>query len=223
MERATAEKVTERPEALDAATLCEAFQATAAQRAGAVALRTPGGGTEITFGEYAERVRAIAAGLGSLGVKRGDTVAIMLVNRPEFHLVDTAALHLGTTPFSVYNTSTAEQIEYLFGNAHNSVVVTERAFLPVLQEVRGIEHVVLIDGDEAGTLPLTELERSASDGFDFEAAWRAVEPTDIATLIYTSGTTGPPKGVELTHASLIAEVRSMVRRLPTRPGGRSTS
>ena len=224
MESGTAERVApERPAALHAATLCEAFQLTAAERDSQVALRTPGDGVSITFGEYADRVRAIAGGLAGLGVRRGDTVAIMLVNRPEFHLVDTAALHLGATPFSVYNTSTAEQIEYLFGNAHNSVVVTEQAFLPVLRKVPGIEHVVLIDGDDAGTVPISRLEQSTSDGFDFDAVWRAVEPTDVATLIYTSGTTGPPKGVELTHANLIAEVRSMVSRLPTRPGGRATS
>src|SRR5437764_171622 len=139
MESATAEQVRAgRPAALDAATLCEAFQLTAAERASQVALRTPGDGVSFTFGEYAARVRAIAGGLAGLGVGPGDTVAIMLVNRPEFHLVDTAALHLGATPFSVYNTSTAEQIEYLFGNARNSVVVTERAFLPVLRKVRGI-------------------------------------------------------------------------------------
>jgi long-chain acyl-CoA synthetase len=224
MEGVTAERaVTERPAALGASTLCEAFQTTASERASAVALRTPGDGTAITFGEYAERVRSIAGGLAALGVGRGDTVAIMLVNRPEFHLVDTAALHLGATPFSVYNTSTAEQIEYLFRNAHNSVVVTERGFLPVLRKVEGIDHVVLIDGDDAGTLPLTRLERSQSDKFDFDASWRAVRPDDVATLIYTSGTTGPPKGVELTHANLMAEVRSMIARLPTRAGGRSTS
>jgi long-subunit acyl-CoA synthetase (AMP-forming) len=224
MESGTAQTaVTERPAALDASTLCEAFQVTAAGRAGAVALRTPGDGTSITFGEYAERVRTIAGGLAGLGVGHGDTVAIMLVNRPEFHLVDTAALHLGATPFSVYNTSTSEQIEYLFGNAHNSVVVTERGFLPVLRAVKGIDHVVQIDGDEAGTISLSQLEQSASDGFDFEASWKAVRPEDVATLIYTSGTTGPPKGVELTHANLLAEVRSMIARLPTTPGGRSTS
>jgi long-chain acyl-CoA synthetase len=224
MESGTAQTaVTERPAALDASTLCEAFQVTAAARAGAVALRTPGDRTSITFGEYAERVRAIAGGLAGLGVGHGDTVAIMLVNRPEFHLVDTAALHLGATPFSVYNTSTSEQIEYLFGNAHNSVVVTERGFLPVLRAVKGIDRVVVIDGDEAGTISLSQLEQSASDGFDFEASWKAVRPEDVATLIYTSGTTGPPKGVELTHANLLAEVRSMIARLPTTPGGRSTS
>jgi long-chain acyl-CoA synthetase len=213
----------ELPSAVRAATLCEAFQATAAERASQVALRTPGDGVSITFGQYAERVRLIAAGLAKLGVRRGHTVAIMLVNRPEFNLVDTAALHLGATPFSVYNTSTPEQVEYLFANAGNSVVITERGFLPVLRAVQGIEHVVLVDGDESGTIPLRRLEESAADGFDFEAAWRAVEPGDVATLIYTSGTTGPPKGVELTHANLMAEVSAMTARVPARAGGRSTS
>jgi long-chain acyl-CoA synthetase len=224
MESGTAEKATvERPAALGAGTLCEAFQITAPERADAVAMRTPGDGVSITFGEYADRVRAIAAGLAGLGVRRSDCVAIMLVNRPEFHLVDTALLHLGATPFSVYNTSPSDQIEYLFGNAGNSVVVTERAFLPVLRSVSGIEHVVLVDGHASGTIPLVPLERTASDDFDFEAGWRAVRPDDVATVIYTSGTTGPPKGVELTHASLMAEVRSMTSRLPTTPGGRATS
>jgi long-subunit acyl-CoA synthetase (AMP-forming) len=213
----------ELPSAVRASTLCEAFQATAAERSAQVALRTPGDGVSITFGEYADRVRLIAAGLAKLGVRRGDTVAIMLVNRPEFNLVDTAALHLGATPFSVYNTSAPEQVEYLFANAANSVVVTERAFLPVLRAVSGIEHVVLVDGDDSGTIPLAALERSGDDSFDFDASWRAVEPGDVATLIYTSGTTGPPKGVELTHANLMAEVAAMTARLPARPGGRSTS
>src|SRR3954464_1150919 len=188
--------------ALAAATLCEAFQRTASEWADAVALRTPGDGVSITFTEYADRVRAIAGGLAGLGVRAGDCVAIMLVNRPEFHLVDTAVLHLGATPFSVYNTSPADQIEYLFANAGNAVVVTERQFLPMLTKVKGIEHVVLVDGDDAGTTPLAQLERTASDDSDFEAGWRAVRPEDVATVIYTSGTTGPPKGVELTHAGL---------------------
>jgi long-subunit acyl-CoA synthetase (AMP-forming) len=224
MESGTAEKVVvERPAALAAATLCEAFQTTAAERADQVALRTPGGGVSITFGEYAERVRRIAAGLAGLGVRQSDTVAIMLVNRPEFNLADTAALHLGATPFSIYNTSSAEQVEYLFANARNSVVITERAFLPVLRTVGALEHVVLVDGDDSGTIPLSQLEATGDENFDFDASWRAVEPADVATLIYTSGTTGPPKGVELTHANLLAEVRAMTARLPARPGGRTTS
>jgi len=114
--------------ALDAATLCEAFQRTAESHAERVALRTPGGDVEITWREYAERVRALAAGLAALGVARGDTVAIMLANRPEAVIVDTAAMHLGAIPFSIYNTSSAEQAEYLFGHAQCRVVVTEMQF-----------------------------------------------------------------------------------------------
>ena len=86
-------------------TVCAAFQATAAANPDAVALRTKGGEIEITWGEYAERVRRIAGGLHELGLRRGDTMALMLTNRPEFHLLDAAAMHLGAVPFSIYNTS----------------------------------------------------------------------------------------------------------------------
>jgi acyl-CoA synthetase (AMP-forming)/AMP-acid ligase II len=83
------------PAALGARTLCGAFQITAAERPDQVALRAPGDGVAITYREYAEQVRRIAGGLASLGIGRGDTVGLMLVNRPEFNVVATAALHLG--------------------------------------------------------------------------------------------------------------------------------
>ena len=76
------------------ATMCEAFQHTVARHPGKVALRTPGGAVSITWEQYASQVRKIAAGLASLGVRRGDTVALMMTNRPEFYLADTAAFHL---------------------------------------------------------------------------------------------------------------------------------
>ena len=199
---------------LRCATLCEAFQITAKERPGDVALRTPDDAVAITWAEYADRVERIAGGLASLGVGRGDTVALMMLNRPEFHLVDTAALHLGATPFSVYNTSSREQIEYLFSNAGNRVVVTQREFQPLLEGLT--EHVILVEELEAFE------DRTPSD-FRFEEAWRAVEPSDVLTLIYTSGTTGPPKGVQLTHANMMAELRGSAAVLPATPGGRATS
>jgi long-subunit acyl-CoA synthetase (AMP-forming) len=124
-------------------TLTEAFQETARLRPSAVALRTPGDKVAITWREYAEQVRKLAAGFAALGVGRGDTVGVLLTNRPEFHLVDTAALHLGATPFSIYITSSPEQISYLFGNAENKVVVTEQRFLKTIQSAQSeVEHVV---------------------------------------------------------------------------------
>src|SRR3954470_2806992 len=159
------------PAALAASTLCEAFQITSAERPDAVAHRTPGDGVVITWAEYAERVPRIATGLASLGVERGDTLALMLINRPEFNLIDCAALHLGATPFSIYNTSAPEQIEYLFSNAGNRVVVTEKAFLPAVRAAAerrgGIEQIVVIDADEAGTISLPRLEEMDAPGFDF--------------------------------------------------------
>jgi long-subunit acyl-CoA synthetase (AMP-forming) len=225
--RTTVDAPAAQPAALSAATLCEAFQVTAAERPDAVALRTPGDAASITWAEYAQRVERIAAGLAALGVERGDTVALMLTNRPEFNLADTGAMHLGATAFSVYNTSTPEQIEFLFRNAGNRVVITERAFLPVVRAAQerspGLEHIVLVDGAEDETIALDRLEESGASSFDFGAAWRAVESDDVLTLIYTSGTTGPPKGVQLTHRNLMAEIRAVADRLPTEPGGRITS
>jgi len=197
-----------RPKALEAPTVAAAFQVTAAENAGANALRTKDDEVSFSWGEYGERVRAVAAGLAALGVGRGETVGIMLTNRPEFWFADIGAVHLGATPFSVYNTSTAEQVEFLVGDAGCRVVFTEMAFLERVLEVReavpALEHVVVVDGEGEGVMTLAELEGLGEAGFDFEAAWRAVEPVDVATLIYTSGTTGPPKGVQLTHANVMA-------------------
>jgi long-chain acyl-CoA synthetase len=208
-----AEVETTRPHALDAATMCEAFQITASERAEEVALRTIGDGISVTFAEYAERVKRIAAGLHALGVRRGDSVAFMLTNRPEFHLIDTAAMHLGATPFSIYNTSSPEQIAYLLGDAANRVFVLEAGFRERAYEaMKGggvVEQVVMVDGARDDEIPLSDLETASSPDFDFDATWRAVQPEDILTLIYTSGTTGPPKGVELTHANELAESRGI--------------
>src|SRR5690348_9889144 len=88
-----------RPRGLDAATMAEAFQTTVAEHGDRTALRTKGDEFSITWAGYADRVRAVAAGLAAAGIERGDTVGIMLTNRPEFHFVDTAAIHLGATPF----------------------------------------------------------------------------------------------------------------------------
>src|ERR1700744_2903665 len=104
--------------ALDVATLCEAFQQTAARYASEPALRVPGNDAlGADWSEYAARVRRLATGLARSGLKRGDTLAMMLSNRPEAVIVDTAAMHLGAIPFSVYNTSSAEQVEYLLSHA----------------------------------------------------------------------------------------------------------
>ncbi|MFC7503079.1 AMP-dependent synthetase/ligase [Nocardioides sp. CPCC 206347] len=213
--------------ALRAQTVCEAFQITAAARAEQVALRTPDDSVSLTYAALAERVRRVAAGLAALGVRRGDAVGIMLTNRPEFHVVDLAVMHLGAIAFSVYNTSAHGQIAYVFGDAGNRVVITERAFLERVTAVRDdgmpIDHIVVVDGELEGTLGLDQLENLGDANFDFEAAWSAINPDDQLTLIYTSGTTGSPKGVELSHGNMMSEIRAVQQALPVTPGGRTVS
>ncbi len=211
--------------ALTAATLCEAFQQTAALHPDRVALRTVGDTISITWAQYAQRVRRLAQGLAALGVRHGDTVGIMLVNRPEFNLIDTAALHLGAAPFSIYNTCSAEQVAYLFANAKNSVVVTEPQLLPTIRAagVNSLEHLICLDEAPADALALADVESLTAAGFDFEASWHAVAADDLVTICYTSGTTGPPKGVELTHANVLAECRAAAEVIEHRPNGRIIS
>ena len=169
-----------RPDSVEAApgaaTMCEAFQAVARRYAGQVALRTADGSLEITFAEYAERIRRITAGLAALGVRRGDTVGLMMSNRPEFHLCDTAAFHLGATPFSLYNTLARDQLAHVLDNAQARVVIAEPEYLDRLRAARGEsgEPSVLVDVQS-----LSELEQRGDPDFDFERAWRAVQPDDV--------------------------------------------
>src|SRR5215216_1459395 len=228
MEVKTAERGTERPVALDAKTACEAFQLTAEAHPDRVAIRTKDDEFSCTWGEYAERVRSVAAGLAALGVDKGDTVAVMMVNRPEFHFADAAAMHLGAVPFSIYNTYTAEEIEHLVNDAGCAVAITEQGFADKILAARdaadALEHVIVVDGEAPeGAMSLEELTSRADEGFDFEAAWRAVEPEDLLTLIYTSGTTGHPKGVQITHSNICETVRSYDEMIQFPDGGRIVS
>jgi long-chain acyl-CoA synthetase len=210
---------TERP-----ATMCEAFQRTAAIDPDAIALRTPGGTQTLTWREYAEQVRKVAAGLAGLGVRRGDTVSLMMANRIEFYPLEVGAQHVGATSFSVYNTLPTEQLTYLFDNAGTKVVICEAQYVDRIRASGApIEHIVCIDGSPAATLSLDDLYAAAPDDFDFESTWRAVQPEDIVTLIYTSGTTGNPKGVEMTHTNLLFEGYALDAVLGIRFGDRITS
>ncbi|MEA2295534.1 MAG: long-chain acyl-CoA synthetase, partial [Solirubrobacteraceae bacterium] len=203
MESSTAPK-----RGVDAATIAEAFRLTSAQRAGEIAVRTKNDEVAWTWGELRERVDVLAGGLAGLGLRKGDTIALMLGNRPEFHLADLAAMMVGATPFSIYMTYAPNQIEYVVADAGARILITEQQFLANVLEARktlpDLEHVIVVDGDAPeGTMALADVP--AAD-FDVEASVAALGPEDVLTLIYTSGTTGPPKGVELAHRNLLSAV-----------------
>jgi long-subunit acyl-CoA synthetase (AMP-forming) len=225
MEGTTATKTGER--AIDAATMIEAFHRTAYQHGDGMAIRTKDDEFTITWGELRERVNALAGGLAKLGVERGDTVALMFGNCFEFHLCDLAAMTLGATPFSIYNTYTPDQIQYVVSDAGAKVAMIQPEYAKNVLEARkqlpDLEHVV-VSGDETpeGCISLDEVEGSNPD-FDADAARAQVTPKDILTLIYTSGTTGPPKGVQLSHRNMMSVISSIEEMIQLPEGARVIS
>src|ERR687885_452726 len=114
--------------AVGAATIAEAFRITAEDHPDRVAVRTKDDELSLTWAQLRDRVDALARGLHELGVRRGDAVALMIANRPEFHIADLAVTTLGATPFSVYLTSAPEQVAYVVGDAAADVMIVEAAF-----------------------------------------------------------------------------------------------
>ncbi len=208
--------------ALGAATLCEAFQISAATHPQQVAVRTPGDAVVLTWAQYAERVRRTAAGLAALGVRRGDTVAVLLSNRPEFLWVDVAAMHLGATTVGLYTTFAQEQVDYVLRDSGATVALTEQAFAPALLRSRRacprLTHLVSVDGG-AGMLSLDEVDAAGDPDFDLSLTWPQVAEHDVVALVYTSGTTGPPKGIQITHAGVIANAHALHQAIPAYRAG----
>jgi long-subunit acyl-CoA synthetase (AMP-forming) len=195
-----------------AQTMTEAFRLTIEDNPDRVAVRTKEDEVRLTWAELGARADAMAGGLARLGVARGDTVALMLSNRPEFFVADLAVMTLGATPFSIYQQFTPDQIAYIVGDAGAKVAIVDAAFLETFGAARAqlpaLETVIVVEGGAGpDTTDWSDVE-GADPGFDPEPHWRAVTPDDLVTLIYTSGTTGPPKGVQITHRNVMAGARA---------------
>ncbi len=192
-------------------TLPMIFLETVAARPDSTALRWKDGDDwrTLTWREYSQQVARAASALRSEGVDRGDRVVLMLRNRHEFHIADTACLFLGATPVSIYNSSAPEQVEYLAGHCRAKAAVVEAAFMDRLLAVRPalptLGTLVVVD-DPEGLAPADVLSWSALVGaapLDLHAELGNAASDDLATVVYTSGTTGPPKGVALDHRNIV--------------------
>ena len=175
-------------------------------------------------------VEALAHGLASLGVGRGDRVALLAENRYEWALTDLAALGLGAVTVPIYPTLTAQQVRYVLENSEARVCVVSTpaqldkleqiaASLPQLQAVIAMEPAPPTAGRTHSFADLLELgERAAAAAPGRFREWAAsVQPDDLATLIYTSGTTGDPKGAMLTHRNIAWNVESCLKVVDLNP------
>jgi len=163
--------------------------------------------------ELYQSVVGVARALGEWGIGKGDRVAILSENRPEWTIADFACLLIGAVVVPVYTTLTGEQTAYILQDSGAQVVFvsTEKQLLKVqsIQQQTAVGRMVVMDAVE--TAHAVHMQRLMHDGpkerdAQFDSAARAVQPDDLATIIYTSGTTGTPKGAMLTHGNLASNI-----------------
>ena len=191
----------------------------AAEQPQAVVLRRPSGPsgvagesgswTDVTASQFSGEVIALAKGLVAAGIEPGDRVALMSHTRYEWTLIDYAIWTAGAVTVPVYETSSAEQAEWILSDSGARACFVETASYGDIigsfrDRVPALSHVWRIDSD------LDSLRAAGADVGDEVVAERAAVAgaADLATVIYTSGTTGRPKGCELTHENLLSDVRN---------------
>ncbi len=195
-------------------------------RPDALQVKTGGAYKPISHQEVAERVRHAARGLSYLGVRRGDRVAILSENRPEWAIADFACLTAGMTDVPIYPTLPSDQIAYILKDSGAAAIFVSnreqaekirqiRSTLPALKSVIGFDDIPGLTN-----LSIAELEKHGTQGENRETitTYRedalSTKPDDLATIIYTSGTTGEPKGVMLTHDNIFSNVAAARTKIP---------
>lgn len=181
-----------------------------------------------TYAQIAERVRLVAGGLLAQGVLRGDRVALLSENRPEWAIADLACQMLGAIVVPMFSTLPPPQVQYILQDSGAKIVFVsdqkqKQKIDAIASDVPDVVAVVAMEeqavsplpGSDARVFAFRELEKRgeihlAQHPDDYETAWPATQATDVATIIYTSGTTGNPKGAMLTHRNIVSDVDAIL-------------
>lgn len=185
--------------------------------------------TGITYDEFGQQTESFALGLAVLGIKKGDKVAIIAENRPEWVYSDMAILGLGAIDVPIYPSLTAESIEFILNNSESKGVIVSNKLqlnkvLKVRHNLKFLQFIIVMNEKDAveGEPSLYFFEEiqdmgkafgSTHSGY-FRNCMHSVNEHDLCTIIYTSGTTGEPKGVMLTHNNILSNVTSALETYP---------
>ena len=188
-----------------------------------VASRPLGDGWQpVTAKEFEDEIRSVAKGLIASGVNTGDRVAIMSRTRYEWTILDFAIWYAGAVPVPIYETSSAEQIDWILTDSGSVAIIVETSVLAdVAKPVMPVACKNIWSITDNALATLIAAGKSVSDD-EITNRRNALTPDSLATLIYTSGTTGKPKGVQLTHGNFLAECGNVVNGasdLFLKPGG----
>ncbi len=217
------------------------FRARCREWAGMAALRHKKKGiwSSASWDQYYERARAVGLALADLGLRRGDAIAVLSENRPEWLYADMGAQCMGLLSAGIYPTSSPEQVLYILSDARVRVVFVENQeqydkVVAVRADCPGLQRIVISDRkglrglDDAMATDFSAMLAHGSalaqtQGAQFEQAIDASQPADTAFLVYTSGTTGAPKGAMISNRNLIFQIGSVGQYLALQPLDRTLS
>ena len=203
----------------------------------ALKVKREGEWSGITWREYEELVRRAGNGLLALGISKGDRVAIISLNRPEWHVADIATQAVGAVTVPIYVTNSPPQLAYITGHSESKAIFVENAgqldkVIKTKSDLPDLKKVIIFDPAGA-TLDdfVMSWDQLLASGFKhadanpaaFDESVSQVMPDDLATLVYTSGTTGPPKGAMLTQGNIVWTCGALNQVLPVTPEERKLS
>ncbi len=174
----------------------------------------------ISYDEFGRIVKDLALGLASLGVTKGDRVALLSENRPQWAFSDFAILSLGAINVPIYPSLLPKQIEYILNDSESKIIITStrnqtEKVIQILGDLPVLKYIVFMDDDGISHSKALSFQQVIERGKEFgaqhpdyyERATQAIHPDDPAGIIYTSGTTGSPKGAVLTHKNFLSNVQ----------------
>ena len=223
------------------ATPAGVFRARAQEWAAMPALRHKRRGLwqSLSWAEYYAQARALGLALADLGVRRGEVVAVLAENRPEWVIADIGAQAMGIVGNGIYPTASPEQMRYILQDSETRVLIVENQeqlekALAVRAECPALVKIVVIDPEglrklaDPDVLFWTDLldrgmALAQTRAAEFEAAIDAGRSADLAFLVYTSGTTGAPKGAMISNANTIFQMQKATEYLDAKPGDKSLS
>lgn len=183
----------------------------------------------ITYTEFGEQTELLAYGLAALGIKRGDKVAILSENRPEWVYSDMAILALGAIDVPLYPSLTADSIEFILNNSESKAIILSNKLqlnkvLKCKDKWKYLNHIILLNekdmlSEESSLYTFTDVQEMGKiykqhHSNHLTDSINQVKEDDLCTIIYTSGTTGEPKGVMLTHKNILSNVNSALKAYP---------
>ncbi len=184
---------------------------------------------EIKYRELGEKVHMLASGLVALGVQKGDRIALISENRPEWAIADISFMQIGAINVAIFPTLPAPQVQYIVADSGSKIIVIsdKNQLAKALELKKGLSRLLIVtmdcDADTTnGVMTFDEVVKHGEayplNNLEYERHWRSVRPSDWASIVYTSGTTGSPRGAILSHHNFASNVKAAQEVMKFHPG-----